>query len=79
MASKLYPDTLGTTDVSRILKICPKMIATWIDSGQLRGWRVPGSRHRRTNWRYLAAFCRENGMNWVLNKCAVEIARYANG
>ena len=38
---------LTTGQVRQLLGVAPRTVAGWIDSGQLPGFRVPGSRHRR--------------------------------
>ncbi len=38
---------LTTGDVARICSVAPRTVQKWFDSGLLKGYRVPGSRHRR--------------------------------
>ena len=49
---------LSTGAVSEALGVCPKTACNWIDSQKLRGFRVPGSSHRRVTeeemWRFIA-------------------------
>ena len=42
-----YRDVLTTGQVSRICKVAPRTVCKWFDSGELRGYRIPGSRDRR--------------------------------
>ena len=41
-------DVLTTGEVARICKVAPRTVTKWFDSGQLRGYRIPGSKDRRT-------------------------------
>ena len=51
---------LSTGEVSEALGVCPKTVCNWIDSRKLRGFRVPGSSHRRVTeeevWRFIAKY-----------------------
>lgn len=51
-----------TGEVARICHVAPRTVSKWVDSGQLRGYRIPGSRDRRIPLEHLLAFLRANGM-----------------
>lgn len=55
-------DILTTGDVARICHVAPRTVSKWFDSGQLRGYRIPGSRDRRIPVTELMRFMKENGM-----------------
>lgn len=38
---------MTTGQVARICKVAPRTVTKWFDSGQLKGYRIPGSRDRR--------------------------------
>ena len=38
---------LTTGQVSKICHVAPRTVCRWFDSGQLRGYRIPGSKDRR--------------------------------
>jgi excisionase family DNA binding protein len=38
---------LTTGDVARICHVAPRTVSKWFDNGQLRGYRIPGSKDRR--------------------------------
>ena len=40
-------DVLTTGEVAKICKVAPRTVTKWFDSGQLRGYRIPGSKDRR--------------------------------
>jgi len=40
-------NVLTTGDVSRICNVAPRTVSKWFDSGQLKGYRIPGSKDRR--------------------------------
>jgi excisionase family DNA binding protein len=53
---------LTTGEVARICHVAPRTVSKWFDCGQLRGYRIPGSRDRRIPLDALVAFMRANGM-----------------
>jgi excisionase family DNA binding protein len=40
-------DVLTTGQVAQICNVAPRTVTKWFDSGQLKGYRIPGSRDRR--------------------------------
>lgn len=40
-------DVLTTGEVAQICRVAPRTVTKWFDSGQLKGYRIPGSRDRR--------------------------------
>ncbi len=40
-------DVLTTGDVAKICHVAPRTVSKWFDSGQLKGYRIPGSKDRR--------------------------------
>ena len=40
-------NVLTTGDVAKICNVAPRTVSKWFDSGQLKGYRIPGSRDRR--------------------------------
>jgi len=55
-------DVLTTGEVARICKVAPRTVTKWFDSGQLRGYRIPGSKDRRIPVSQLIRFMRQNNM-----------------
>jgi hypothetical protein len=55
----LGANVLTTGDVAAICKVAPRTVAKWIDSGALRGYRIPGSLDRRVPLKHLIEFCRQ--------------------
>ncbi|HPZ83396.1 MAG TPA: helix-turn-helix domain-containing protein, partial [Thermogutta sp.] len=61
--SPLASKTVFTTgEAAKICKVSQQTIIRCFDSGQLKGFRVPGSRFRRIPRDQLIAFMRENGI-----------------
>lgn len=61
--SPLANKTVFTTgEAAKICKVSQQTIIRCFDSGQLKGFRVPGSRFRRIPRDQLIAFMRENGI-----------------
>jgi excisionase family DNA binding protein len=55
--------TLFTTgQVAQICKVAPRTVSKWVDSGRLRGFRIPGSQDRRIPRKELIPFLKEHGM-----------------
>ncbi len=55
-------EVLTTGDVAAICQVAPRTVSKWFDSGQLKGYRVPGSRDRRIPVDDLIRFMRSHGM-----------------
>lgn len=51
-----------TGEVAKICSVAPRTATKWIDSGRLKGYRVPGSLDRRVPHAMLVAFLKEHGM-----------------
>jgi excisionase family DNA binding protein len=59
---KQLPDVLTTGQVARLCRVAPRTVSKWFDSGQLRGYRIPGSRDRRIPLQQLVRFMKVHGM-----------------
>ncbi len=58
-----HPERVFTTgQVARICRVAPRTVSKWFDSGQLRGYRIPGSRDRRIPVEHLVRFMRKHGL-----------------
>ncbi len=55
-------NVLTTGDVARICNVAPRTVSKWFDSGQLKGYRIPGSKDRRIPLAELIRFMRANNM-----------------
>ena len=55
-------DVLTTGEVAKICKVAPRTVSKWFDSGQLRGYRIPGSKDRRIPLAQLVRFMRAHGI-----------------
>ena len=55
-------DALTTGEVARICSVAPRTVSKWFDSGQLRGFKIPGSRDRRIPRESLVRFMRAHGI-----------------
>ncbi|MBN1360077.1 MAG: helix-turn-helix domain-containing protein [Sedimentisphaerales bacterium] len=55
-------NVLTTGDVARICNVAPRTVSKWFDSGQLKGYRIPGSKDRRIPLNELARFMKANNM-----------------
>jgi excisionase family DNA binding protein len=51
-----------TGEVARICHVAPRTVSKWVDTGHLRGYRIPGSRDRRIPAEHLLAFMRAHGI-----------------
>ncbi len=55
-------DVLTTGEVARICNVAPRTVSKWFDSGQLKGYRIPGSKDRRIPINALIAFMKSHGI-----------------
>ncbi|MEN6426138.1 MAG: helix-turn-helix domain-containing protein [Phycisphaerales bacterium] len=55
-------NVLTTGDVARICNVAPRTVSKWFDSGQLKGYRIPGSKDRRIPLSELIRFMKANNM-----------------
>jgi len=55
-------EILTTGEVARICRVAPRTVSKWVDTGQLRGYRIPGSRDRRIPLQQLIRFMKAHGM-----------------
>jgi excisionase family DNA binding protein len=55
-------NVLTTGDVARICNVAPRTVSKWFDSGQLKGYRIPGSKDRRIPLSELVRFMKVNHM-----------------
>lgn len=58
------PDRILTTgQVAKVTGVAMKTVVRWIDSGQLKGFTIPGSQHRRVEEKHLREFMKELGVS----------------
>jgi len=55
-------DVLTTGEVARICNVAPRTVSKWFDSGQLKGYRIPGSKDRRIPLANLIQFMKAHGI-----------------
>jgi excisionase family DNA binding protein len=55
-------NVLTTGDVARICNVAPRTVSKWFDSGQLKGYRIPGSKDRRIPVSELMRFMKMHNM-----------------
>ena len=55
-------DVLTTGEVAKICNVASRTVSKWFDSGQLRGYRIPGSKDRRIPVKDLAKFMKAHGI-----------------
>ena len=53
---------LTTGDVAKICNVAPRTVSKWFDNGQLKGYRIPGSKDRRIPVSELARFMKMHNM-----------------
>lgn len=62
MSTAKLKDVLTTGQVAKICSVAPRTVSKWFDSGQLRGYRIPGSKDRRIPLGQLVRFMRAHGI-----------------
>ena len=55
-------DVLTTGEVAKICNVASRTVSKWFDSGQLRGYRIPGSKDRRIPVSNLRKFRKNHGI-----------------
>ena len=55
-------DVLTTGEVARLCGVAPRTVTKWFDAGQLRGFKIPGSRDRRIPREVLIRFMKAHGI-----------------
>jgi excisionase family DNA binding protein len=55
-------DVLTTGEVAKICNVAPRTVSKWFDTGQLRGYRIPGSKDRRIPLAQLIRFMKAHGI-----------------
>ncbi len=70
-------NVLTTGDVAKICHVAPRTVSKWFDNGQLKGYRIPGSKDRRIPVSELLRFMKIHNMptsNLAVGKIRVLIA-----
>lgn len=57
-----HREVLTTGQVAKICNVAPRTVSKWFDSGQLRGYRIPGSKDRRIPLHHLIRFMKAHGI-----------------
>ena len=55
-------DVLTTGEVAKICNVAPRTVSKWFDSGQLKGYRIPGSKDRRIPVSNLIQFMKDHNI-----------------
>lgn len=55
-------DVLTTGEVAKLCNVAPRTVSKWFDSGQLKGYRIPGSKDRRIPLSHLMQFMKAHGI-----------------
>jgi excisionase family DNA binding protein len=55
-------DVLTTGEVAKICNVAARTVSKWFDSGQLKGYRIPGSKDRRIPVSNLMQFMKSHGI-----------------
>ena len=53
---------LTVTQVAKIAQVSPNTVKKWFDSGMLKGYKVPNSKHRRIVRAELEKFLKQHGI-----------------
>ncbi len=55
-------NVLTTGDVAKICNVAPRTVSKWFDTGQLKGYRIPGSKDRRIPLNELIRFMKRHNI-----------------
>lgn len=53
---------LGPGKIAAMFNVSPKMVVKWIDSGLMKSWRIPMSKHRRVSIEEIKRFAAKHGI-----------------
>ena len=61
-------DVFTTSDVAKICRVSTRIVTKWFDGGDLTGYRLPGSKHRRFTETQIKDFMVKNEMptEWLV-------------
>lgn len=62
MSTHSQKNVYTTGEVAKLCNVAPRTVSKWFDSGQLRGYRIPGSKDRRIPQEQLVRFMRSYGI-----------------
>lgn len=62
MTIPIEKEVLTTGEVAKICNVAPRTVSKWFDAGQLKGYRIPGSKDRRIPVSQLIRFMKAHGM-----------------
>jgi len=62
MMNPFEKDVLTTGEVAKICNVAARTVSKWFDSGQIEGYRIPGSKDRRIPVQALMNFMQEHGI-----------------
>ena len=57
-----------TGQIATICSVASRTVAMWIDTGKLKGYKLPGSQDRRVLESEFVKFLKENGMEFLIPK-----------
>jgi len=57
-----HKDIVTTGEVAKVCNVAPRTVSKWFDSGQLRGYRIPGSKDRRIPLNALIKFMKAHNI-----------------
>ena len=74
-------NVLTTGQVAKICHVAPRTVSKWVDTGLLRGYRIPGGGDRRVLRDELAWFIEQHGMprEWLKDLDPPEPAASSTG
>lgn len=55
-------DVLTTGEVAKLCNVAPRTVSKWFDTGQLKGYRIPGSKDRRIPVSQLLRFMKDHNI-----------------
>jgi excisionase family DNA binding protein len=62
MAKMNRGESLTTGDIARMYGVSARTVAKWIDNKWLKGFKIPGSEHRRVSHANLIAFAKRHNL-----------------
>ncbi len=60
LGARMSKGYLTTGKIAKMFKVAPRTVAKWIDTGMMKGTKIPGGKHRRVEPSEVVRFAEEH-------------------
>lgn len=75
----MTPKFVSLPDVARMFGVAPATVGKWFDRGWIRGYRLPGTRHRRISLESVRVFARAHEIPFDDPEASTDVTTDAAG